>query len=728
MRLFLGILLTFVLNLTSFSQNYGDPEYYLIDSLDLDQISESDRETLDLQLSKYHKTDSDTARISITNEIIDNIWDEKIWVKYNDHMLILCNNGLETEEDPELRKYYLYFKGGAINNQGYLLGKTGRNEDAYAHYQEALELFILSEDKNAIALALANIGTIHTRKGDYVTALKYLSKSRSFFEDLNDDYGMGSTATNLAIIYRLSGDTLAALEQYQTGLLHFQNINYEVGMSACYNDLGSLQMTLGQLDKSKANLKKSIEIKERYGDQYGLSHSLTNLGVCYIDQDSLELAESLLKRALTIAEENQHLERIGYANRALSKLYLKRGEYSVAKSYVDEALDIADQMNRPFFTMAATGTAYQVYERMGNYKEALGFYRMHEQNKDSILNKTTLREMEQQQAQYEYDQKKTLLDSQHQKELAVQEEAKKKQEALLYVSIAGGLLLAVFLFIVFNRLKVTRQQKAVIETQKEQVVEAHQELEEKNQEILDSIAYAKRIQSAILPPLSTVQQYLPQSFILYKPKDIVAGDFYWLEHKNDTVLFAAADCTGHGVPGAMVSVICNNGLNRSVREHGLTDPAKILDKTREIVVKEFEKSEEEVKDGMDIALCTLKGNKLSYAGAHNSLWVVRKDSTEIEEYKADKQPIGKFREAKPFKSHEIELNPGDTFYLFSDGYADQFGGEKGKKFKASNFKKLLLSIQDKDMTAQKVETERVFEEWKGELEQLDDVCVIGVRV
>jgi serine phosphatase RsbU (regulator of sigma subunit) len=216
--------------------------------------------------------------------------------------------------------------------------------------------------------------------------------------------------------------------------------------------------------------------------------------------------------------------------------------------------------------------------------------------------------------------------------------------------------------------------------------------------------------------------------VLYKPKDIVAGDFYWMEPLEEQVLFAAADCTGHGVPGAMVSVVCNNGLNRSVREYGLTDPGKILDRTREIVIQEFEKSEEEVKDGMDIALCALQGTTLAYAGAHNPLWIVRNGSTEIEEIKANKQPIGKYDDPLPYTTHRIELQPGDTFYIFSDGYADQFGGERGKKLKSSNFKKLLLSLQQEPMKKQQTLIAEEFERWKGNIEQLDDVCVIGVRV
>jgi ligand-binding sensor domain-containing protein/serine phosphatase RsbU (regulator of sigma subunit) len=265
-----------------------------------------------------------------------------------------------------------------------------------------------------------------------------------------------------------------------------------------------------------------------------------------------------------------------------------------------------------------------------------------------------------------------------------------------------------------------------IRTANKQILEKNKIIEEKNKNILDSFNYAKRIQKAILPSDKLVKNYLKNSFILYKPKDIVAGDFYWMQQIGEKILFAAADCTGHGVPGAMVSVVCNNALNRSVREHGLSDPGKILDKTRTIVIEEFEKSEEEVKDGMDIALCSLEGRSLEYAGAHNPLWIIR--NGEVLETKANKQPIGQFDNLEPYKTHKIELEKGDTLYIFSDGYVDQFGGEKGKKFKTKLFRQLLLSIQEESMENQQIIINESFEKWKGDLEQIDDVCVMGVRI
>jgi len=253
-------------------------------------------------------------------------------------------------------------------------------------------------------------------------------------------------------------------------------------------------------------------------------------------------------------------------------------------------------------------------------------------------------------------------------------------------------------------------------------------IQRKSEEINDSITYAKRIQRAILPREQEINKKFARSFILFKPKDIVAGDFYWLDEKNGWTLFAVADCTGHGIPGAMVSVICKNALNRSVRLFEDPDPGLILNETRKMIVQEFETSPEVVKDGMDIALCVMKDNQLRYAGANNPLWIIRKGSSTIESFKANKQPVGIYDHAIDFETRTTQLNEGDTLYLFSDGFRDQFGGKKGKKFMSSNFRKLLLSVQHETMERQKELLDEAFENWKGDLPNVDDVCVMGVRI
>ncbi|MBN4072522.1 SpoIIE family protein phosphatase [Crocinitomix catalasitica] len=296
-----------------------------------------------------------------------------------------------------------------------------------------------------------------------------------------------------------------------------------------------------------------------------------------------------------------------------------------------------------------------------------------------------------------------------------------------------GLLLLIYLIFRGRTAALKNRQKVLEKTVEERTLKIKKQkekIEHHQTEILDSISYAKRIQEAILPPDETVKQMLEESFVLYRPKDIVAGDFYWIEQVGDEIFIAAADCTGHGVPGAMVSVVCSNALNNTVLQEGVMDPGRILDRVTELVVEQFKKGNERVKDGMDICLCRWNKKKgdLIFAGAHNPLWKVKKESQEIEEYKASKQPVGEFEAMIPFKSEQVHIEKGDRIYLFSDGFADQFGGPKGKKLKTANFKKLICSIQQLSLKDQKEKLNAAFEEWKGELEQLDDVCVIGVEI
>ena len=267
-------------------------------------------------------------------------------------------------------------------------------------------------------------------------------------------------------------------------------------------------------------------------------------------------------------------------------------------------------------------------------------------------------------------------------------------------------------------------------------------IEEKNKDITDSISYAKRIQDATLPSKQLKYKLFPEGFVLFKPKDIVSGDFYWFTEINGLRFIAAADCTGHGVPGAMVSVVCSNAINRTVKEFGLLEPGKILDKVRELVLETFsaehnhststDQNETGVKDGMDISLISIHTNTdknsslIKWAGANNPIWYIT--NGELKEITANKQSIGKTDNPLPFTTHEINLNKGDTIYLFTDGFADQFGGPNGKKFKYKQLSDTLLSINKLPMMEQEAYLDKQFEDWKNSLEQIDDVLIIGIKL
>lgn len=299
------------------------------------------------------------------------------------------------------------------------------------------------------------------------------------------------------------------------------------------------------------------------------------------------------------------------------------------------------------------------------------------------------------------------------------EKIKENQRIINYqrTLIIGGTIVAlVILGLVLFLIRTNKKRKlALIENEK------------KTKEIIASINYAERIQRASLPSNSLLEKSLRDGFIFFQPKDIVSGDFYWLEEKDDVIYFAVADCTGHGVPGALLSVLCSNSLSRAINEMGLTEPAKILDQTVILLEGFFSKSENQVQDGMDIALCRLekKKNELQYAGANRPLYFFK--NSEFNEIKADRQPIGKYDYRKNYTNHVLNLDAGDSLYLFSDGIVDQFGGENSKKFSSRRLKNLLESMKNKPMDDQKKLLTEEFQAWQGENESIDDVCVLGVR-
>lgn len=588
--------------------------------------------------------------------------------------------------------------------------------------KEAESISLKANYLYGIAESYAWLGYLVQFQGDIPLALDYYDKSLKIQEQIGDLAGQATSLNNLAYIYTNQEDYKRSIQFHEKALIIREKLNDKAGQAQSFNNIGLAYHEQHQFDKALPYFNQSLSLFEGLDNKKGMAYAYNNLGTVYHYQNKLDTALIYYKKFYELSNEINDRQAEAYALHNIGKVLLAEGKIKGkhgALEYAERCMKLSEELGFPKNISEAAELKSNIYKDLGEGLKALEMYKLFEIMKDSTNNEATQRAAIRQQTKYEFDRQKTLNDAAYEKALVIENETKAKQKIIIYAVASGLGLVAIFLFFVMNRLKITNKQKRVIE-------EAHHQLEEKNKEITDSIQYAKRIQNAILPPLKVVKEFLADSFIIYKPKDIVAGDFYWLEHVKGKILFAAADCTGHGVPGAMVSVVCNNGLNRSVREYGLTSPGEILDKTRELIVEEFEKSEDDVKDGMDIALCCIEGDVLKYAGANNPLWIIR--GGEVLETKANKQPIGKFENPQAYTTHSFNLQKGDTIYVFSDGFVDQFGGEKGKKFKAANLKKILLSIQDKPMEEQREILNKTFEKWKGELDQLDDVCLIGVRI
>jgi serine phosphatase RsbU (regulator of sigma subunit) len=726
-------IILFLISFHGVAQEFADKEYYLLDSLMLDEMSKGDRKLLDSCLNLFHTTKQDTDQINalygICNHMMHDAWKKYQVIQYDLINIALVKHKANPKKIISLNNRL----AEALSNYGYMHHSNGNIGEAIESYQNSLSIHTETKSKIGMASDFLNIGSMHRIQGDMSKALEFSYKSLKIFEELGDVDAVADNLNNIAYIHNRQGDTENALVYYHKSLKVYKSTGNKYAIGYALYNIGATSLLKGDTAIAMDYTRQSLKLCQEIGDLEGVANSLNNIGKIYKSHGDFLKAKDCYSKGLKIRQEIGDKAGVLASFSTIGELEMANGDYAKAEKNLIKSLNLSKEIGYVKHMSANYKLLSELYVKTKRYTKALDMFKFHINMRDSLNNESTQKAAAKQEAKYEYEKQKVLDDAEHDKQLAIEQEEKEKQK-ILTGATAGGLgLVVVFLIFVFNRLRVTKKQKLVIEDQKQLVEEqkavveeAHSELEEKNQEIMDSITYAKRIQSAILPPLKVVKEYLTESFILYKPKDIVAGDFYWMEHKDSKVLFAAADCTGHGVPGAMVSVVCNNALNRSVREHGLTEPGEILTKTREIVIQEFEKSEEEVKDGMDIALCSIEDNQLHYAGAHNPLWIIR--NGEIIETKANKQPIGQFDNPEPYTTHSFGLEPGDSIYIFSDGYVDQFGGEKGKKFKSKAFRELLLSIQDKSMEDQKTIIDEAFESWRGDLEQIDDVCIIGVKV
>jgi tetratricopeptide (TPR) repeat protein len=569
---------------------------------------------------------------------------------------------------------------------------------------------------------------------------------------------------NLGILMDEAGNMPKSVENYQLAISYYKKAHDEMGIAKSEANIGILYRDLKRNPEAIQKFRESNKIFIKNGFLQGQLIIYQNLSICYEFMNQLDSATVNIKKAMDIMNELKTVDPNVYGNYA--NIFMKQKNYAKAIEYYEKAINImgsdgrgitwTDNMGLAYYhqkqytkalplflasidnspniynanTMATHFHLANLYYATADYKKGFEIQRTYLDIKDSIFSLENARQLSELTKKYDSDKKKIQIENQ-------KKQIKSEQTQKYF--FAGSMIVFIGLgFLLFRSLKQKNKANKIILEQKNLVEDQKDALQHKNREILDSITYAKRLQDAILPAVDYWHKTLPESFILYKPKDIVAGDFYWLEThtvsngatSEDYLFFAAADCTGHGVPGAMVSVICCNALNRSVLEFNLVEPGKILDKTRELVISTFNKSVENVKDGMDISLGCLnvKTKELLWSGANNPLWVVPAGSDEIIEWKADKQPIGTYADEKPFKTHSMILEPKTTIYLFTDGYADQFGGQNGKKFKYKQFKDSILAIQTKPMNDQKEYLETTFESWKGELEQVDDVCVIGIRI
>ena len=651
-----------------------------------------------------------------------------------------------------------------INNKKWLskaLFKQGIFNYGHGDYDNSLESFkkclaIKLKSKDAleeVSRLYLLIGNSYFQKDNLEKALIYYKNCLKIREEIGDKYGISQVFNNLGLIYRKQSNYSEALICYQKSLKIKEEIGDKISIANTLNNIGNVYFFLKDFDQSLQYFKKSLDFKLNSGKTDN-GASLFNIGNVYYEQKKYDEALVFLKRSLKTDEESGN--KSGVALLGIGKVYYEQKKYDEALIYFNKSLKTSKEAGTPLSilqVLSALGdlslinnnkdealnyyldaiqiaveigsikdvkinskNIFEIHKEKGNSKKALVMHEMYVRAKDSLIKMDAEKATYKFEIQTEYEFAKKADSIKHVDEIIIQQAETKIQKQRSIGLFIIAMIVIISLIMVFWQLRKVSFQKNTIE--------------EKQKEITASINYAKHLQQGILVPFALVQSWLSQSFIFYKPKDIVSGDFYWIEKVGNRVYFAVADCTGHGIPGALVSIICSSALSKTLYEDLIHEPSKILDNTRKIVEERFERSTSQIKDGMDISLCCLDVNQkvINWSGAMNPLWIVRKNAINIEELKPDRQPIGRLENPKQFTQHELRLDQGDSIYLFSDGYQDQFGGPNGKKYMKGKFKKFILSVQSQPMQEQLLSFDKEFNSWTAKYEQLDDVCVMGVRI
>lgn len=618
--------------------------------------------------------------------------------------------------------------------------------------------------------------------------------SAVFYAGLNKDtLNQFKLSMNAGALKYMEGDYAAALTRYLNAVEYGNQCGYE-DMGGLYSNIGMLYNSIDMLDKAQEYLVLALDHKERsQADSSSLIKTLNVLGMIARKkenyQESIELHEQAeeigisTKSYLDLGDINHNLYEVYYrtgdtknqlkyllksvayydSSNFRDKYYSEKGE--LAKYYLDnenyiragEVLkDIFSNYSNLNFESSDKQLLNEQYARFlyhsGEHQKAYKYLARAMAYKDTVHDQAQLNETANLELKLKMQQKERLdsiqLAAERKKQAIIAEKKEAEHEAELSseklmstIGFGGGGFALVIALLLYRANRNKARANKIIREQKS-------EIEQKQHEIIDSIQYAKRLQNAIMPEGEAFKRVFPDSFVFYAPKDIVAGDFYFLEEVMESdaqlVYFAAVDCTGHGVPGAMLSVVGANGLKRCIREMQLREPGKILDELSKLVAENFTSAKEKIRDGMDIALCCLeiKGNekRIHFSGAHNPVWIFNENRTswpdELKPFRNEcgaqalptKQAVGYKEDNIPFKTISFDVVEGDHIYLFSDGYADQFGGDKGKKMKSAVFRRYLNEIKAHEMKDQRVLLRNKFDDWKGDLEQVDDVCVIGVRL
>jgi serine phosphatase RsbU (regulator of sigma subunit)/Tfp pilus assembly protein PilF len=585
---------------------------------------------------------------------------------------------------------------------------SGNLELALEYFFDAASYFKTDGQIGDLAMAYQYIAETYNQQENYDIAKKYIRNAIEIYKQEKDSVTLAYALVNL-------GYTNYSMGQYDTALILFSqtgDLFKELGISSayyyCLGNSGLVYSRLSDYDKAEEYLLTAIDTLTKLGDQRA------------VNENTIEIARIL-----------QH-----------------KGETEEAIAFATRGFNMAKKNDINEYARDAAETLADLYANSGVYDSAYHYQSLFKSLNDSIININSVQKMEAMRTNFEVAKKES--------ELIIMQKEKRIQiitNILLGIILAMAIGLVVFYYYSLKRSKkltsaleerriLLEKQSSELKDKNDKIISANEELTQlyeiangQKEAIISSINYAQRIQQAILPPETYITELINENFISYKPKEIVSGDFYWIKQVNHYIILVCADCTGHGVPGALMSMLGISCLNEIVQRKEITQANQVLNELRREIKQSLRQTgkKEESRDGIDMALCVIDTNKslMQYSGAYIPLYIVSNNSGSpvLKEIKADKMPVGvHFSSDTSFTNHEIKLEIGDTFYLSTDGYIDQVGGSKNTRFGNENLKKLLLKIHDQPLFEQKEILERTLNDWMGKHAQRDDILVIGARI
>ncbi|MFH2142362.1 MAG: tetratricopeptide repeat protein [Bacteroidota bacterium] len=660
---------------------------------------------------------------------------------------------------------------GALGNIGVLYKYWGETDTALVCYFKSLEILNKIENISGAAGCCINIGDIYKNQGKYEMAIEKYLEARTKYDSVQSQYGVANASNIIGIVYYEWKNFDKALEYFNLAL----DINIEIdnkrGIVDAKSNIGLIYMDSEEFDKAKQNFEEALEISIEINKSKAISNCYNNLGRIYQHEKNYDKAIEYYKKSQEIEEKSGNKKGLAESLRNVGDIYFEKSDYNNALYYYQKSLEISYNNSLADIMMKNYQSIYKTYKSLGDYSNSLINFEKFYYLNDSVYTAERHKQFNELQTRYETEKKEQRIKLQ-QSEIAQKQATINKERIQKYAFSFVGLLLLILAAVIYRSLKQKKKannllrlqnveilqqkeeittQRDEIETQRDQVTEQRDQIAEQKQKITDSIHYASLIQNAVLPPDHIMDQLFSDYFILNIPRDIVSGDFYWAVEKDNKIIVCVADCTGHGVPGAFMSMLGVAFLNEIVNKKSWSNSAEILNILREQVMSALHQTgkDKEAQDGMDIAICIINKDKktLDFAGANSPLYLISKfkqKNNSVEENKvrilkydnkflfeliADNMPIGiHVNSDVVFHNQIIDYKDGDKLYLFSDGFIDQFGEEKGKKFKSKAFKELLLNIQDKTMEEQRLIIKEEFYNWMGNLKQIDDVCIIGAII